>query len=146
MTTHKHTSNAVNGMSSTYKSWSAMVQRCTNSNNPDWLRYGGRGITLDARWLLFAEFLLDMGEKPHEKLTIDRINNDGNYCKDNCRWASQTTQAWNRGTRKDSPFGIKGVGMRTDGKFRVRVNDSQIYCGNDFFEACCVRKSWENRT
>jgi hypothetical protein len=76
-----------------------MVQRCTNPNNPGWKYYGGRGIFIeDPRWLLFENFLADMGEPPPD-LTLDRRDNERGYCKDNCRWATRIEQ---RNNRRDS--------------------------------------------
>jgi hypothetical protein len=72
-----------------------MLSRCTNPNNLAYERYGGRGITVCERWLKFENFLEDMGEPP-DGLTIDRTDNDGNYCKDNCAWKTRLDQARNR--------------------------------------------------
>jgi hypothetical protein len=78
-----------------YYVWSAMIGRCTNPNNRDWELYGGRGIAICKRWRKFENFLADMGDQP-PGLTIDRKNNDGNYTPSNCRWATQSEQAFNR--------------------------------------------------
>lgn len=78
-----------------YHSWSNMIQRCTNPNNPKYDDYGGRGITVCARWVdSFESFLEDMGEKP-EGYSVERINNNGNYEPGNCRWATQAEQVIN---------------------------------------------------
>ena len=71
-----------------------MGQRCNNPKNPDYPRYGGRGITVCERWMTFENFLADMGEKPRGQ-SIDRINNNGNYEPGNCKWATQREQVRN---------------------------------------------------
>jgi hypothetical protein len=75
-----------------YYIWSGMIQRINNKKNPLFKYYGGRGIHICKRWLKFKNFLKDMGERPNEKYSIDRINNNGHYCKNNCRWATQKEQ------------------------------------------------------
>lgn len=80
--------------SPTYESWAAMIQRCTSPNYKFYARYGGRGIKVCERWRDFRNFLADMGERPHG-LTLDRINNGGNYEPGNVRWATRRQQVWN---------------------------------------------------
>jgi hypothetical protein len=86
--------------SPTYSSWVNMKSRCLNPNHRAFPRYGGRGITICARWLGkngFANFLADMGRRPPGK-TLDRWpNNDGNYEPGNCRWATASQQIRNTG-------------------------------------------------
>lgn len=93
----------------TYNSWRGMIERCTDPKNSHYLIYGGRGITVCDRWLeSFENFLEDMGERP-KGLTLDRINVDGNYCKDNCQWATTHEQAFNIGVKSNNTSGRTGV-------------------------------------
>lgn len=87
------------GMSQTrlYTIWSLMKRRCLNSSTKEYKSYGGRGITLCDEWLeskSFIDWALDNGYS--DNLTLDRIDNDGNYCPENCRWVSRKVQSENR--------------------------------------------------
>lgn len=84
--------------SATYRSWSAMIYRCNNPKASNYQYYGGRGITVCARWQGehgFENFLSDMGEKRNGQ-TLDRIDNNGNYEPDNCKWSDHSEQCNNQ--------------------------------------------------
>lgn len=78
-----------------YEIWKAMRQRCLNKKNKAYKNYGGRGIKISKEWNSFETFLKDMGRKPDKK-SLDRINNESNYSKENCRWATRKLQSRNK--------------------------------------------------
>jgi len=80
-----------------YGTWGNIKQRCLNPNNGHYAHYGGRGITICERWKnSFKNFLEDMGEKPDSNYSIERINNDKGYSRENCKWATTKEQLFNR--------------------------------------------------
>jgi len=89
-----------------YEIWCAMRARCNNPKHISYKNYGGRGITVCDRWNRFAMFLEDMGERPTPYHEIDRIDNDGNYTPENCRWATHLEQMQH--TRKNRFIKING--------------------------------------
>lgn len=85
-----------------YMVWCTMKQRCLNPNNKQYAYYGARGITICEEWMhdysVFRKWSLENGYEDNGKLSIDRINNDGNYEPENCRWVDRITQANNQST------------------------------------------------
>jgi hypothetical protein len=93
----KHGEAANGKLSPEYSTWRSMIQRCEDPRHNRYDRYGGRGIRVCDRWRnSFEAFLADMGRKPSSNLSIDRINNDGNYEPGNCRWATASEQQKNK--------------------------------------------------
>lgn len=93
---NKH--GVTHGMSGTtiYRVWIRMKQRCNNPNDPAFKWYGERGIKVSSEWEKFENFYRDMGNKPTPKHTLERVDNNGNYCKENCVWATMDVQGKNR--------------------------------------------------
>lgn len=139
----RHGHNPAGSPSRTYRSWKSMKDRCRLACTNRYENYGGKGISFCKRWDSFENFLADMGERPPNK-TLDRIDPSKDYQPDNCRWADIKTQNRNRRASRRSTTGISGVLSR--GK-RWEVTLAASYMGSftDFFEACCARKSAEER-
>lgn len=115
--------NRTHGLSKTptHNSWRAMKERCDNPKNSHYHIYGGRGITYDKAWGSFDNFLIDMGSRP-EGMTLERINTDGNYSKDNCTWATPAQQI--RNSRRNVNLTFDGETMcLKDWATRLKIND-----------------------
>ncbi len=93
--THGQTGGRGGKPSGTYKSWSGMIQRCTNVNREKYTNYGGRGITICERWSLFENFYADMGDRPLG-MSLDRKDVNDNYTPTNCRWSTSQEQSRNK--------------------------------------------------
>lgn len=79
-----------------YTIWINMIQRCTNPKHKSYKYYGGRGITVCDEWLIFSNFERDMGSNWKPGLTIERKDKNGNYCEENCKWATMKEQTRNK--------------------------------------------------
>ena len=94
---------------SIYRAWTSMRDRCNNPNNYAYARYGGRGIKVCERWEeSFMNFYNDIGERP-EGTSLDRTDVNGNYCKENCRWADASVQGFNQRKSTNNTSGRTGV-------------------------------------
>ncbi len=101
-----------------YGIWQQIKARCLFNKCPAYPSYGGRGITLCQEWLNFERFAEDMGARPSAKHSIDRIDNNGPYTKENCRWATQKEQC--RNTRRNNVITI-------DGQAKTKAEWCEIY-------------------
>lgn len=140
---------------SEYRTWTGMKDRCYNKNYNQYKDYGGRGITVCDRWInSYENFLSDMGKKPNENHTLDRINNDKGYCPSNCRWSTRSEQVRNTRTFKTNTSGHKGVHWDKNRKkwmAYINVNNRSKFLGyfSDVKQAIEARvqgeiKYWEN--
>lgn len=133
--------------SRTYRSCAMMKNRCNNPNYPQYMYYGGRGICYTSSWICFENFLADMGERP-KGMTLERKDNNGNYSKDNCKWATPLKQGHNRRTMSNNTSGRKGVVWKKDtqkwlAKGTYKGELKRLYYGVSFKEACEARDVWE---
>lgn len=108
------------------RSWYHMKERCKNPNSKDYPQYGGRGISVCARWdESFANFIADMGQRPSDRHSLDRIDVNGNYEPSNCRWADALEQARNK--RNNHRVGVAGNRLTlTEAQCVTGIQDSTI--------------------
>jgi len=136
VTDYKHGHRSRKKTTPTYYSWKSMRGRCNNPNH----HTSYDDVEIAEEWDDFNVFLDDMGLRPIG-MTLDRINGELGYNKQNCRWANPTTQSRNK------PM-FRGVTIAR-GMFRSRIgfNNTSVFLGyfNNYFDACCARKSAENK-
>lgn len=102
-----------------YQVWYGMVARCCDRRHPYFARYGGRGIRVCEHWRRdFMAFLSDMGPRPSRAYSLDRLDNDGDYAPENCRWATRHQQAHNRAFVRDA-VGVERIGNRWRAQIRI---------------------------
>lgn len=105
-----------------YSTWRGMIGRCRNSHMRDWDKYGGKGVKVCDRWrdpvYGFFNFVSDMGERPIN-CTLDRIDCDGDYSPENCRWATHYQQQNNRKVKSNT--GVVGVSRQKSGYYLAEV-------------------------
>lgn len=134
-----------------YRVWQSMIRRCTDETHKNFDDYRGRGITICDRWLeSYSNFLGDMGRRPSLKYTLERIDNDGNYNKSNCKWADKVEQARNRRVRKNNKFGVTGVSFnKLTNKYSagISVDRKWVIIGtySHLEDAIAARKEAENK-
>lgn len=130
-----YATNIKHGMHGTpeYNAWRAMKARCKNPKHKQYEGWGGRGIAVCSRWNDdFAAFYNDMGDKPSSAHSIDRIDNDGDYMPDNCRWATLSQQNRNKRVPEKNAAGVKGVRFNNQaGKWiaQITINGKQYHLG-----------------
>jgi hypothetical protein len=125
--------------SPTYRSWESMKSRCNGTGGKkNFAWYSSRGITYCQRWEYFANFLEDMGLRPEGK-TLDRIDNDKGYCKENCRWATPSQQSRNK--RSTSKSGHKHI-YYIRNKYRFNIRKEILKYFNTLEEAISARDAY----
>lgn len=134
-------------MKGTKHSWKSMKSRCDDPAREEYKNYGGRGITYDPRWWWFENFLTDMGLRP-QGLTLDRVDNNGNYSKDNCRWATWSEQMLNTRIRVTNTSGVTGVhwsnqNKKWNARITIRGVTHQLGFYPNFEDAVAARKAAE---
>ena len=133
---HKHRGHLRTGHR-LYTVWNGMKNRCCNPNSKDYMNYGSRGITLCDSWLSIENFIKDMDNSYRDGLSIDRIDNNKGYSKENCRWTTLEVQQQNtRRLSSRNTSGYRGVHYDTNArKYRARIGVNKTYIHLGFFSS-----------
>jgi hypothetical protein len=127
-----------------YETWCHIKRRCLDEGSASFADYGGRGITVCERWRgSFVAFLEDMGERP-AGMSIDRINNDGNYEPGNCRWADKHVQAQNRRDTVLSPEIVRAIRAAHASGMRYADVGRALGVNKEKVRKVCLRETWAN--
>ena len=129
-----------------YQTWNNMKQRCYNTKASHYEHYGARGITVSSAWLNNCQrFIDDMGPRP-EGYTLDRIDNNGEYSADNCKWSGKHEQGRNK-RNNNRCVGVMWYKQFNTWRAQGTKDKQQEHLGYylEWFDAVCARKSWENR-
>ena len=130
--------NKTHGLGTTrlYNIWLKLKDRVLNPKNKNYNDYGGRGITICGEWLdvqNFYNWAMSNGYEENKGLSIDKIDNDGNYCPENCRWTTRVIQGRNQRIQKNNTSGFRGVNFHKRDKIftaRICVNKKRIHLGH----------------
>lgn len=145
LSSHCYCKKRRHGMHNTsiYHTWEAMIQRCKNPNSQSYSRYGARGIKVCKRWLKFENFYEDMGPRPINR-SIERINNDGNYEPNNCRWATAFEQSINKSNTKLTALDVRFIRELFFQGFKDKVVAKMFGLSKRYVNHLRNNKSWVN--
>lgn len=116
---------------SEYKVWQGMKDRCSNPNRKGYKYYGGRGIRVCDRWMDFGNFIADMGSRPPERFSIERLDNDKGYEPGNCKWATREEQSKNLQKQARNKSGFVGVDRENNGwTASIRLGGKKVRIGH----------------
>ena len=127
-----------------YRIWVAMRKRCSNPKDSSYHNYGGRGITVCERWDNYENFLEDMGRRPTNGHSIDRIDVNGPYEPSNCKWSDKFEQSINKRIHPKNTSGYKGI-SKNENKWQVCINGKYVGIFSELEDAVEARKEAEKK-